>query len=392
MLRFFTAGESHGPALTAIIDGLPAGLPLDAEAVDRDLRRRQGGYGRGGRQQIERDHAEFTGGLVNGATIGAPLAIQIANKDWENWRDRAVPPWRRPRPGHADLAGATKYGLDDLRLIAERASARETAARVAVGAVCRALLARTGIRLGSYVEAIGAVRADLEGVPLDERLERALVSDVSCPDPVAAQAMREAIDAARAAGDSLGGLVLVVAQGVPVGLGSHAQWDRRLDGRLAQAAMSVQAVKGVEIGPAFENATLPGTRVHDPLYLDDPHVGVIGRSPLPLHGARVPSGGTRPVRRTNRAGGVEGGMSNGEPIVVRAAVKPIPTTVSPQPTVDLDTGEAAETQYQRSDVCAVPAAAVVVEAMVAWVLADALLERYGGDHVAVLVRRIDDDR
>lgn len=372
MLRFLTAGESHGPALTAIIDGLPAGLALEAEAIDRDLRRRQGGYGRGGRQRIERDQVTFTGGLVNGVTIGAPLAIQIANRDWENWRSRDVPAWRRPRPGHADLAGAIKYGLDDLRLIAERASARETAARVAVGAVCRALLARAGVRLGSYVEAIGSVRADVEDLTVEERLERATASDVSCPDAAADRAMRAAIDAAREAGDSLGGVVVAVALGVPVGLGSHAQWDRRLDGRLAQAVMSVQAVKGVEIGPAFENAALPGTRVHDALYPGAP--------------------GARPVRRTNRAGGVEGGMSNGEPILVRAAVKPIPTTVTPQLTVDLDTGEAAETQYQRSDVCAVPAAAVVVEAMVAWVLSDALMERYGGDHVDTLVRRVDDDR
>jgi len=428
MLRFVTAGESHGPVLTAVIDGLPAGLALDAEQIDRDLRRRQEGYGRGGRQRIERDHAEVTGGLVNGMTIGAPMAIQIANRDWENWRDRVVPPWRRPRPGHADLAGAIKYGLDDLRLVAERASARETAARVAMGAVCRALLAYVGVRLGSYVEAIGGVRAGLDDLPLDERLERALASDVSCPDPAAADAMRAAIDAARAAGDSLGGVVVAAALGVPVGLGSHAQWDRRLDGRLAQAGMSVQAVKGVEIGPAFENAALPGTRVHDALYpanvpgvgatggsprsATEPGVGTTGGSPRPADESRVGATGGSPrpadgfpvwatgrsplrgvalVRRTNRAGGVEGGISNGAPIVVRAAMKPIPTTVSPQPTVDLDTGEAAETQYQRSDVCAVPAAAVVVEAMVAWVLADALLERYGGDHVDAILRRVRDD-
>jgi len=390
MLRFFTAGESHGPCLTAIIDGLPAGLTLDGEAVDRDLRRRQGGYGRGGRQQIERDQATFTGGLVNGVTIGAPVALQIANRDWENWRDREVAPWRRPRPGHADLAGAIKYGLDDLRLVAERASARETAARVAVGAVAKALLARVGVRVGSYVEAIGGVHADLEDLPLEERLERALGSDVACPDPTSAAAMRAAIDAAREAGDSLGGVVVAVALGVPVGLGSYAQWDRRLDGRLAQAVMSVPAVKGVEIGPAFANAALPGTRVHDGLW---PSHGLgSGEGRVGYNAALRHPGAPRPVRRSNRAGGLEGGMSNGEPIVLRAAVKPIPTTVSPQPTVDLDTGTAAETQYQRSDVCAVPAAAVVVEAMVAWVLADALLERYGGDHVDVLVRRVNDDR
>ncbi len=379
MLRCFTAGESHGPALTAIIDGLPAGLVLDADAIDRDLRRRQGGYGRGGRQQIERDQATITAGVVQGMTIGAPVAITIANRDWENWRDRTVAPWRRPRPGHADLAGAEKYGLDDLRLIAERASARETAARVAAGAVCQALLAQVGVRLGSYVEAIGGVWADLQGLALEERLAGARASDVSCPDPRAAEAMRAAIDAARAAGDSLGGVVVAVALGVPVGLGSHSQWDRRLDGRLAQAVMSVQAVKGVEIGPAFANAALSGTQVHDALYPAE-ETGWSPRQGAP----------GRPMRRTNRAGGVEGGMSNGAPIEVRAALKPIPTTLRPQPTVDLDTGEAAETQYQRADVCAVPAAAVVVEAMVAWVLADALLERYGGDHVEVLVRRVRD--
>lgn len=368
MLRFLTAGESHGPGLTVIVDGLPAGLALSVEEINRDLARRQGGYGRGGRQQIERDEVQIVGGVIQGKTIGAPLGMLLANRDYENWRDRSIPKWTRPRPGHADLAGAMKYGLDDLRLVAERASARETAARVAAGAVAKQLLRQAGIVVGSYVEAIGGESASVEAMPLEERLALALSSDVSCPDEAAAARMRARIEEARREGNSLGGILVVIALGVPVGLGSHAQWDRRLDGRLAQAVMSIPAIKGVEIGPAFENASLPGTSVHDALY-----PGLRG-----------------PMRRTNRAGGLEGGMTNGEPLFLRAAMKPIPTTLAPQPTVDLETGEAAVTEYQRSDVCAVPAAAVVAEAMVAWVLADALLERYGGDDMATLLRRLKD--
>ena len=370
MLRFLTAGESHGPCLAVIVEGLPAGLPLSAEEVNGDLRRRQGGYGRGGRQRIERDRVQFLGGLVKGATIGAPLAMLIPNRDWENWRERDVPPWTRPRPGHADLVGGTKYNLSDLRLVAERASARETAARVAAGAAAKALLRAVNTEVGSYVEAIGGVAAELEDMQLSQRLALALKSDVSCPDEETAALMRARIDQAREAGDSLGGTFIVAALGLPVGLGSHVHWDRRLDGRLAQAVMSIQAVKGVEIGPAFENATLAGTQVHDAIY----------------------PGETYPQRRTNRAGGLEGGMSNGEPVVLRAAMKPIPTTISPIATVDLATGEATTTEYQRSDVCAVPAAAIVGEAMVAWVLAEALLERFGGDTLDALVRRARDDR
>jgi len=366
MLRFLTAGESHGPCLTAIIEGLPAGLALSTEEVNRDLGRRQGGYGRGERQRIEHDQVRFLGGLVGGKTIGAPLAMLIPNRDWENWRERVLPPWTRPRPGHADLAGATKYALDDMRLVAERASARETAARVAVGAVARALLQHVGVEVGSYVEAIGGVSAQVADMPLSQRLALAMESDVSCPDQEAATRMRARIDQARSEGDSLGGIIVVVALGVPVGLGSHVHWDRRLDGRLAQAVMSIQAIKGVEIGPAFENAALPGTRVHDQLYPGEHY----------------------PQRRTNRAGGLEGGMTNEEPIVMRAAMKPIPTTLKPLATVDMATGQPATTEYQRSDVCAVPAAAVVGEAMVAWVLAEALLERYGGDDLETLVRRV----
>ena len=370
MLRFLTAGESHGPCLVAIVEGLPAGLALPAEDINRDLRRRQSGYGRGARQQIERDTVRFLGGLYQGSTIGSPMSMMITNRDWENWRERDVPAWTRPRPGHADLAGGVKYGLDDLRLVAERASARGTAAIVSVGAVAKSLLRAVGADVGGYVDSIGGISAQVDGMPLDQRISAALESDVSCPEPVASAKIRARIDAARDEGDSLGGTIVVIAQGLPVGLGSHVHWDRRLDGRLAQAFMSIQAIKGVEIGPAFFNATLPGTRVHDPLY----------------------PGGPLPVRRSNRAGGLEGGMTNGEAVVIRAAMKPIPTTLTPIPTVDLATGEATTTEYTRSDVCAVPAAEVVGEAMVAWVLAQALLERYGGDRLEEIVRRVADDR
>ena len=368
MLRFLTAGESHGPCLVATIEGLPAGLCIEASDVNRDLRRRQGGYGRGGRQRIEKDAVRFLSGLFKSMSIGAPLAMMIENRDWENWRERDVPPWTRPRPGHADLAGAVKYEMADMRLVAERASARETAARVAVGGVAKALLRAVHVDVGSYVEAIGRASLDACELPLSERLALALCSDVYCPDMAVSDRMRQQIDEARAAGDSLGGVFVVVATGLPVGLGSHVHWDRRLDGLIAQAVMSIQAVKGVEIGPAFENAARLGTEVHDALY----------------------PGASRPTRRTNRAGGLEGGMTNGEPLVVRVAVKPIPTTVSPQSTVDLETGEAVTTEYQRSDVCAVPAASVVGEAMVAWVLAQALLERYGGDSLGQIQRRVAD--
>ncbi len=369
-MRLLTAGESHGPCLTAILEGLPAGVPLSEQDINVDLSRRQGGYGRGARQRIERDRVRFLSGVASGRTLGSPLTLLIPNKDYENWRERDVPAWTRPRPGHADLAGSVKYGIEDLRLVAERASARSTAALVAAGAVAKRLLSLAGITVGSYVESIGSVVAHLEEMSLEQRLDQACGSDVSCPDPGAAERMRREIDGAREAGESLGGIIVTVVLGAPVGLGSHVHWDRRLDGRLAQAVMGIQAIKGVEIGPAFENATLPGSRVHDQLYPESPH----------------------PIRKTNRAGGLEGGMTNGDPIVIRAAMKPIPTTVSPLQTVDLVTGEAAATEYQRSDVCAVPAAAVITEAMVAWVVADALLERYGGDTADDLTRRVRDGR
>lgn len=383
MLRFLTAGESHGPCLLAIVEGLPAGLEIDVEAINRDLARRQGGYGRGGRMQIEQDRVEILGGVIPLAgsgphpcrTTGAPLALRLENRDWANWRDRwaagDLPRLSVPRPGHADYAGMVKYGLDDARPVLERASARETAARVAVGALLKQLLAVFGVTVGSYVVEIGGVVAAIPDLPLSELWERAEASDVRCPDEEAAARMREAIDAARQVGDSLGGVFVVAATGVPVGLGSHVHWDRRLDARLAAAVMSIPAIKGVEIGPAFENARRPGTQVHDEFERVSESAN-----------RRIPN----VVRTSNRAGGIEGGMTNGMPIVVRAAMKPIPTTLAPLRSVDLATGEPAATQYQRSDVCAVPAASIVGEAMVAWVLADALLEKRGGDSLKEMVR------
>jgi chorismate synthase len=382
MLKFITAGESHGPCLTAIVEGLPAGLAVDCEAVNRDLARRQGGYGRGGRMKIERDKVETLGGVISGRTTGAPVALRIENRDWANWRDRwaagDLPRLSVPRPGHADYAGMVKYGLDDARPVLERASARETAARVAVGALAKQLLAVFDVTIGSAVVEIGGVVATLPNLPLEELWSLAEASDVRCPDEDAAARMRATIDAAREAGDSLGGVFVVTAVGVPVGLGSHVHWERRLDARLAAALMSVQAIKGVEIGSAFENARRPGTQVHDEFERISDWQPVAAPNQPPESSPAYPL----VTRTSNRAGGIEGGMSNGQPVVVRAAMKPIPTTLTPLRSVDLATGEPATTQYQRSDVCAVPAASVVGEAMVAWVLADALLEKLGGDSLS----------
>jgi chorismate synthase len=363
-IRFLTAGESHGPCLTAIVEGFPAGLTVNEETIDRDLARRQAGYGRGERMQIEHDHAQLLSGVIAGRTTGAPIALRIDNRDWENWRARwsagDLPPLTIPRPGHADYAGMIKYGLSDARPILERASARETATRVAVGTLAKKLLALFGISVGSYVGGIGRVTATIPDLPPARLWELAEESDVRCPDAEAAPRMRAAIDAAREAGDSLGGTFTVIAIGVPIGLGSHVHWERRLDGRIAAAVISIPAIKGVEIGTAFSNACLPSTQVHDEFMLDK-------------------EGNV--TRVTNHAGGIEGGMSNGEPIVIHAAMKPIPTVISPLRSVDLATGEPAQTQYQRSDVCAVPAAAIVGEAMLAWALAAALVEKFGGDSV-----------
>jgi chorismate synthase len=361
VLRFLTAGESHGPGLTAILEGMPAGLPLSQDDIDVQLRRRQKGFGSGGRMRIEQDRVRFSGGVYNSRTTGAPIALEIENRDWANWRAKEIRPMTIPRPGHADLTGAIKYGYGELRLALERASARETAARVAVGAICRTLLAEFGIRVGGYVIQIGQVAASLpDSLPYPDRFAVAEENDVRCPDLATAEAMHARIREAMAARDTLGGIFEIVALGVPPGLGSHVHWDRRLDARLMAAVGSIQAIKGVEIGPAFANAAQPGTQVHDEIFEED----------------------NRLVRRTNRAGGFEGGITTGQPVVVRAAMKPISTTLIPLRSVDLATGQPAETRYERSDICAVPRAAVVGEAMVGYVLADALLDKLGGDSLA----------
>ena len=366
MLRFLTAGESHGPALTAILEGMPAGLPLMEGDVDVQLQRRQKGFGSGGRMRIEQDRVRFSAGVLNGRTTGAPIALEIENRDWANWRDKEIRPMTVPRPGHADLTGAIKYGYRELRLALERASARETAARVAAGALCQRLLAEFGIEVGSYVVQIGGVSAALaDGLSYPERFAIAEENEVRCPDPAGAEAMRARIREAMAAKDTLGGLFEVVALGLPPGLGTHVHWERRLDARLMMAVGSIQAVKGIEIGPAFENATKQGTEVHDEIFIED---GLL-------------------TRRTNRAGGFEGGITTGQPAVIRAAMKPIATTLTPLRSADLASGEQANTRYERSDTCAVPRAAVVGEAMVAFVLADALLEKLGGDSLAEMQPR-----
>jgi chorismate synthase len=377
MIRFTTAGESHGRGLVAVIEGVPAGMPLRAEDIDLELKRRMAGYGRGARMKIESDAVEFLSGVRAGETIGSPIAMVIWNRDWENWTDVMAPEpdeeggarrrrVTRPRPGHADLVGVLKYGRSDARDILERASARETAARVACGAVCRRLLAEFGVEIGSHVVALGSVRAPEQSTlpaPLNEVADR---SAVRCLDAAASQAMVDAVDAALAERDTLGGVAEVVARGVVLGLGSHASWDTRLDGSLARAVMSIPAVKGVEIGLGFGAAALPGSAAHDEIE----------------EGGRPTSGGF--ARRGNRAGGLEGGMTTGEPIVLRAAMKPLSTLRRPLDTVNLETGEPAKAQSERSDVTAVPAMGVVAEAMVALVLAQAMTEKFGGDSLTEL--------
>ncbi len=357
MLRFLSAGESHGPALTAILDGIPAGLPLQPAIIDHEVGRRQRGYGASARMKIEHDRVQLLGGVMGGETTGGPIAFLLENEEHARWKGKQVRPMTIPRPGHADLVGAIKYGYHDLRPALERASARETAMRVAAGAVCKHLLAQFGIRVGGYVMAIGEVRAQPAAMPYAERFERAEASEVRCPDDANALAMQAAIEAAMRAKDTLGGIVEIVALNVPPGLGSFTQWDRRLEARLAMAVMSVQAIKGVEVGDAFANTALRGTLAQDAM--------------------RTAQGAI--LRPSNRAGGTEAGVSNGQPIVLRAAMKPIATTLTPQHSVDLGTGVEAKTQYERSDFCPVPRAVPVLEAMAAFVLADALLEKLGGD-------------
>ena len=374
--RFTTAGESHGRGLVGILEGMPAGLPVSAERVNAELKRRMGGYGRGARMKIESDQIEWLAGVRAGETLGSPIAMLVWNRDWEHWQDVMAPEAdvadrgaerrrqvTRPRPGHADLAGSLKYDRQDARDILERASARETVARVACGAVCKLLLEQFGIEIGSHVAELGGVAAKYLS-PLPSPLnEAADASPVRCLDPEAEREMIARIDAAKAAGDTLGGVVEVVALGAPVGLGSHVSWDRKLDGRLAQALMSIPAVKGVELGLGFEAARRKGSEVHDEI----------------LPGL---------ARATNRAGGTEGGMTTGEPLVLRVAMKPISTLMSPLKTVDLKTGAPAQAQSERSDVTAVPAMGVIAEAMVALVLAQALLEKFGGDALSEVKRNV----
>ncbi len=368
-IRFLTAGESHGPALTVILEGMPAGLPLSEETVNRELRRRQRGFGSGGRMSIERDRAEILGGVMGGKTTGAPISMLIRNRDWENWRDREIEPFTIPRPGHADLVGAVKYGYRELRLSLERASARETAARVAAGAVARHFLEQFGITVGGYVTEIGGLEAHIpEEMPFSERFLRAEGNGVRCPDEEAAPAMEARIRSAMEQKETLGGVIEGAVLGVPVGLGSYVHWDRRMDARIGAAMLSIPAVKGVEIGPAFENARLPGSQVHDEIFLEE-------------NGSLT--------RRTNRAGGLEGGVTNGMPIVVRVAMKPIATVLKQLRSVDLALGEPALTTYERSDFCPVPRAVVVVEAMLALVIADALLEKLGGDSLEEMKPRFE---
>jgi chorismate synthase len=367
-LRTLTAGESHGPALLAILEGMPAGLRIDKEQLDQQMARRQQGYGAGPRMKMESDTAEIMSGVLEGLTIGAPIGMRIVNKNHSQWQDKETAPMTAPRPGHADLAGVVKYGYNDLRPSLERASARETAARVAVGAICQQFLSEFGIQVGGYVRSIGTVEADLSAeTNLALRAEKAEESEVRCPDAASAQKMVDEIRATMLAKDTLGGVLEIFATGLPVGLGSHVQWDRRLEAKLAAAVMSVQAMKGMEIGSAFENARARGTQVQDQIYLE----------------------GERLVRKTNRAGGLEGGMTNGEPLIIRAAMKPIASTLTPQKTVDLVTGEETVTTYERSDFCPVPRAVPVLEAVVAFTLADALIEKLGGDSLAEMKPRFE---
>jgi chorismate synthase len=382
MLRWLTAGESHGPELVAILEGLPAGIPVTLDDIRADLARRKLGYGRGARMKFEQDELAVSGGVRHGLTLGSPVALRIGNTEWPKWQqvmsaDPVDPetmgkgrgaPLTRPRPGHADLVGMQKYGFDEARPVLERASARETAARVALGAVARAFLAELGIRLVSHTVAIGPVRVpEGSALPMPSDVDALDADPLRCFDPATSERMVAEVDAAHKDGDTLGGVVEVLAYGLPPGLGSHVHWDRRLDAKLAAALMGIQAIKGVEVGDGFLTTTRRGSAAHDELHLADGRI----------------------VRASDRAGGTEGGMSTGTVLRVSAGMKPIATVPHALPTVDVATGEAAPAHHQRSDVCAVPAAGVVAEAMVALTLADAVLEKFGGDSVAETRRNLE---
>ncbi len=374
MLTYLTAGESHGKGIAALVDGFPAGVTLDAEFIARELQRRQSGYGRGGRQAIETDAAEILTGVLHGVSMGSPILLWVKNRDYKL---ESMPELTRPRPGHADLTGALKYGVG-IRPILERSSARETAGRVAAGALAQLLLREFGIEVVGYVERVGAVdlapeAATLAFTPTEQRRLRDS-SELFSLRPDADDAAKGAIDAAKESGDTLGGVVVTRVYNAPFGLGTHAQWSRKLDGKLAQAVAAIQAFKGVEIGAGFELASLPGSRAHDEILWDE---------------ARVRTRSLGFVRPTNRAGGVEGGMSNSEPIVVRGAMKPIPTLRKPLRSIDLETKEAVEASFERSDACAISAASVVMENVVAFEIAAALVEKFGGDSVREIRERIE---
>ena len=370
-LRYLTAGETHGPQLTAIVEGMPSNLQIDFEELNFQLHRRQKGYGRGRRMQIEKDTASIVGGVRHGRTTGAPIALVVENNDWKHWlkimnvepiegTDEEKRRVHRPRPGHADLNGGLKYNLKDLRNVLERSSARETAARVAVGALARQLLAEFGIKVAGQVIRIGEIEAPPHNLSIDELIEQTEASSVRVVDKETEQKMEAYIDQIKADGDSIGGIVECIVEGVPIGLGSHVQYDRKLDGRIAQGVMSINAFKGVEIGIGFEAGKIPGSKVHDEIIYD------------------AKRGYTR---ASNRLGGFEGGMTNGMPIVVRGVMKPIPTLYKPLKSVDIDTKEEFTAQVERSDSCAVPAACVVMEHVVAWEVAKAFLEKFGGDSI-----------
>lgn len=370
MLRYLTAGESHGKALIALVDGFPAGVPVETDSIDIELRRRQGGYGRGGRQRIETDKVEILTGIWQNNTLGSPIALQVINKDYKLERLEDLP---RPRPGHGDLTGAIKY-LGSVRGVLERASARETTVRVAAGALAKQLLAQFNITAFGYVAELGGVKIEPVAAPLAQQRTTRDASELYALNPAYEAQVKELIDKAGKEGDTLGGIVEVRVEGLPFGLGSHAQWDRKLDGRLAQAVMSVQAIKGVEIGLGFEAARRPGSQVHDPITFD------------PAQASTPNLGYTRP---TNNAGGLEAGMTNGQPLVVRAAMKPISTLRKPLDSINLQTKQPEAASYERSDVCAVSAASVIVENVIAFEVAAALVDKFGGDSLAEMRARYD---
>jgi chorismate synthase len=385
MLRYLTAGESHGPSLTTIVEGIPARLPLSPKDIDAELSRRQMGYGRGGRMKIEQDRVLITAGVRHGLTLGSPIALIITNRDFANWQETMAleaeekardtrPPVTRPRPGHADLPGAIKFGHRDVRNVLERASARETAARVAVGAICKSLLREFGIAVLSHVVVIGGVQARVGDLPPEQVRALAEASPVRCADREATEAMVASIDEARRRKTTLGGVFEVIVEGVPVGLGSYIQWDQKLDGRLARAVMSIQAIKGVEVGLGFTAARRFGFEAHDEIFYDPE-----GARP---HGLKF-------YRATNYAGGLEGGVTNGEPIILRAAMKPLSTQYAPLRSVDLETKEPFEASVERSDVCAVPAAGVIGEGVVAFEVAAAMREKFGGDSLEEMKRNFE---